>query len=94
MAMQYDVNSAYADAGGSIIGYPTRLKAVYIYAGASAGSLELTDGSGGTSLFKVATPASATSNPIYLILPGEGIRFSSSIFAVFSNIGAVTLIYG
>jgi hypothetical protein len=92
--MQYDVSAKYADSAGSILDFPTRIKAVYIYAGASAGSLELTDGSGGTSLFKVATPASATSNPIYLILPGEGIRFTSTVFAVFSNIGAITLIYG
>ena len=92
--MQTDVKSAYADSAGSVVGFPTRVKAVYIYTGASAGSLELTDGSGGTSLFKVATPASATNNPIYLLLPGEGIKFSKSVFSVFSNIGAITVIYG
>ena len=93
--MQTDVKSSYIDATGSVVGYPTRIKAVYIYAGASAGSLELTDGgSGGTSLFKVATPASSTNNPVYMLLPGEGIRFTSSVYATLSNIGAVTVIYG
>lgn len=92
--MQTDVKALYADAAGSLLAFPTRLKAVYVYAGSSAGSLELTDGSGGVSRFKIATPAAATSNPIYLALPGEGIKFDASVFAVFSNIGAVTLIYG
>jgi hypothetical protein len=92
--MQTDVKSLYADAAGSLLSSPTRVKAVYVYAGASAGSLELTDGNGGTSRFKIATPAAATSNPIYLVLPGEGIKFNTGVYAVFSNIGAVTVFYG
>ena len=95
MAMQYDVKSAYLDASGDIFDQPTRVKGIYIYLGASAGTLEIKDGgSGGTVLIKMATPASASANPIFILIPGEGVRFSSKPYAALSNVAAITVFYG
>lgn len=95
MTMQYDVKSAYLDASGDVTDQPTRVKGLYVYLGANAGTLELKDGgSGGTSLLKMATPAAATANPVYVIIPGEGVRFTSKPYAVLTNVAAITVFYG
>lgn len=94
MTMQTDVQSAYLDATGSVYAQRTRVRGVYVYCGASAGVLELTDGSGGASRFKIATPAAATANPIYIPFPGEGTLFQNSVYATLTNVGATTVFYG
>lgn len=94
MAMQYDVKSAYLAASGSAYGARTRLKGVYINTGGSAATVEFTNGNGGTSLMKVDAPASATGNPVYIIVPGEGILFETSLYAVVTGAASVTVFYG
>ena len=94
MTMQYDVRSAYLDASGGVTNQPTRVKAFYVYSGASAGTLEFTDGNGGTSLIKIATPAAATANPTYILIPGEGVLFRTLPYAVLTNVAAITVFYG
>jgi len=94
MTMQTDVQSAYVDATGDVYPQRTRVRGVYVYCGASAGVLELKDGSGGSTRFKIATPAAATSNPVYIPFPGEGILFQSAVYATLTNVGAVTVFYG
>ena len=46
---------------GSVVSGPTRLVKLYLVGGSSAGSVVLKNGgSGGTTLFEMATPAGAT----------------------------------
>jgi hypothetical protein len=93
--MQTDVKSAYVDATGSVYADATRVKGVYVYVGSGAGTLELSDGASGTVLLKMATPASSTGNPFYIPIPGEGIKFNTSVYAkTLTNVASITVFYG
>jgi len=71
-----------------------RVKAVYIIPAATAGSVVFKDGGvSGTTRLTINTVASAT-QPTYLIFPGEGILFSTNIYADVTSIGSVTIFYG
>ena len=71
-----------------------RVKAIYIVPGASAGSVVLTDGgSSGSTRMTVNTVGSVT-QPTYLLMPGEGVRFSTNVYATVTGIGSVTIFYG
>lgn len=96
MAMQTDVKAAYITAGGAnVFGGPARVKGVFINASGAA-TVEFTDGSAsGTSRLKFTVPASATGNPVYIPIPGEGVKFDISIYAnAASNVNSVTVFYG
>ena len=72
----------------------TRVKAIYIVPGASAGSLVLRDGGvSGTVRATINTVASAT-QPTYLLLPGEGLLFSTDVYGTVTNLGSATIFYG
>ena len=71
-----------------------RVKAVYIVPAATAGSVVFRDGgSGGTIIMTLNTVASAT-QPTYLLFPGEGVLFTTKVYADVTNIGTVTIFYG
>ena len=71
-----------------------RVKAVYIVPAATAGSVVFRDGgSGGTIIMTLNTVASAT-QPTYLLFPGEGVLFTTNVYADVTNIGTVTIFYG
>jgi len=71
-----------------------RIKAVYIVPAATAGSVVFKDGgSGGTVIMTLNTVASAT-QPTYLLFPGEGVLFTTKVYADVTNIGTVTIFYG
>ena len=90
--MQYDVNaSAILDTGS--IAYPARLKGLVISYTAGTGSVVLKDGgSGGTTRFSFTAPAT-TNGAINVIIPGEGIRFDTSIYGAITD-ATVTVFYG
>ena len=93
--MQTDVKSASNTATATYFNGPTRLKGVYVTANATAGSVTFRDGGAtGTALLTLTTPASATNNPFYMQLPGEGIRFSTSLYANLTSVDALTVFYG
>jgi len=71
-----------------------RVKGVYIVPTATAGSVILRDG-GSSSAIKITinTVASATF-PTFMLLPGEGILFTTAVYATLSNVGYATVIYG
>ena len=81
-----------AQNGGNI--GTARVKGVYIVGTATAGSVVLRDGgSSGPIKATLNTVASATV-PVYMLLPGEGILFQTSIHATVTNIGSATVFYG
>jgi hypothetical protein len=93
MGMQTDVLSAVATASGSMISGRTRLKGFVLTSSASAGSVVFRDGSAsGTVLLTLNTPASAGFHDI--VIPGEGVLFSSGVYAVLTNVTSVTIFYG
>lgn len=96
MTMQTDVKAAYvASSGANAYAGPARVKAVSVCT-TGACLLELTDGgSSGTSRLKVNIPASATENPFYMLLPGEGIQFTTSVYVnSLTNSTSATIFYG
>jgi len=93
--MQTDVKAATVTGTGSVLGGPARVKGIYAVLGTGAGAIALTDGSGGSTLVSLATPASATQNPVYIPVPGEGVRFFTSIYAgTLTNVSSLTVFYG
>lgn len=96
MTMQTDVKSAFITSGGAnVYAGPARVKGVFINASGAA-TVEFTDGgTTGTSLLKFTVPASATANPVFIPIPGEGVKFTTSIYAnTASGVNSVTVFYG
>ena len=96
MTMQYDVKSKHLNASGSIFAGRTRVKGFSICATAStAGTLLLKDGgSSGTTLLEVDIPSNSNPNSFYTLIPGEGILFSTNVYASLTGIASVTVYYG
>jgi len=71
-----------------------RIKAVYIIPSGTAGSVVFKNGgASGTTVMTLNTVASAT-EPTYLLLPGEGVLFSTNVYGDVTSIGSVTIFYG
>jgi len=71
-----------------------RVKAVYIIPSATAGSVVFKDGgTSGTTIMTLNTVGSVT-EPTYLLFPGEGVLFTTKVYADVTNIGTVTIFYG
>jgi len=94
MGMQYDVSSASNTASATFVNGPARLKAIYFTGTANAGSVTFIDGgASGTTKLTLQSIANATA-PTYMLIPGEGIRFSSTLYANLTNVASLTVIYG
>ena len=101
MGMQTDVQASvpitgdglFTDQAANNLGR-TRVKSIYIVPGGSAGSVVFKDGgSGGTTVMTVNTVASAI-QPTYILMPGQGVLFTTNVYADVTNIGSVTIFYG
>ena len=89
--MQTDVKSAEKTSSGSVFAGPARVKALTI-AYASGGTVAIKDGgSSGTTVWSFTAPAAAGS--IHVLLPGEGIRCQTDVYATLSSATA-TVTYG
>jgi hypothetical protein len=96
MAMQYDVKAKHLNASGSVFADRARVKGFSICATASTpGTLLLKDGgSGGTTLIEVDIPSNSNPNSFYTLVPGEGVLFSTNIYASLTGIASITVYYG
>jgi hypothetical protein len=101
MGMQTDVLASQArtddgqllDQAGNTIGR-ARIKSIYIVPAAGAGSVVFKDGgASGTTKFTINTLASSSS-PNYMLLPGEGVLFTTNIYVDVTTIGSVMVFYG
>ena len=91
MAMQTDVKSAEVKLSGSAYGDRTRVRGITI-SFASGGTVALKDGgASGTTLYSFTAPAAA--GVVHVIIPGEGILFSTNVYATLSS-ATVTVFYG
>lgn len=103
MGMQTDVlmtqplgsSNTFKMQGGAVLG-PCRIKAIYGTSGALAGTVALFDGTSGSGkeLGTISTPTAANQGTFYLLLPGEGVRVTTGVYATITNVDSVMLIYG
>ena len=103
MGMQTDVlvtqplgtSNTFKMQSGAVLG-PCRIKAIYGTSAALAGTVVLYDGSStsGTALATISTPTAANQGTYYLLLPGEGIKVTTGVYATITNVDSVMLIYG
>jgi hypothetical protein len=85
--------SAKVTGNGDVSSGPARLVAVHAVCGASAGSIVLKDGDGGTTLLDLDTPGNANT-VIDTYIGDMGIRFETNIHATLTNVTSVTCIFG
>ena len=89
--MQTDVKAASLSSTGSVYADRTRLRGFTI-SYASGGTVVITDGgASGATVFSFTAPAAAGS--INVLLPGEGIRCTTSVYVTLSSATA-TVVYG
>ena len=96
MAVQFEVNAKHLNASGSVFAGPSRVKGFSICATASTpGTLQLKDGgSGGTVLIEVDIPSNSNPNSFYTLVPGDGVKFNTNIYATLTGIASITVYYG
>ena len=96
MGMQYDVKSTAIAAGqtnSAVFAGPARIKGLVVAIPAAGGTLVLRDGSGGTIRFSLVLPA-GDATVTNILVPGEGIRCDSGIYATTPADMPVTVFYG
>ena len=77
---------------GNTIGR-ARVRSVYIVPSGTAGSVVFKDGGAtGTTRMTINTVASAT-QPTYMLMPAEGVLFSTDIYVDVTDIGSVMVFY-
>ena len=87
-----DVKAVTASNNTAIIEGPARVKSMNYRANASAGSIVLKDGgSGGSTIIDVAVPANGYGD---ITIPGDGVRFSTNVYTVLTNVSSVTIFHG
>ena len=94
MTMQTDVKSNHLIASGTVFNGRTRLKSISYRGSGTDGYVKLRDGgSSGPILCELDVGTSDTFT-IYVLIPGEGVLFQTSLYADLSNVNAVTVFYG
>lgn len=80
---------------GNALG-PCRIKAIYGTSGAAAGTVVLYDGTSasGKAIGTISTPTAANQGTFYLLLPGEGIKITTGVYAALTDVDSAMLIYG
>jgi hypothetical protein len=92
--MQTDVRSAHLIASGTAFNGRTRLKSVSYRGNASDGYVKFRDGGSSGPVLCELDVGTSDSFTIYVLLPGEGIVFQTSLYVDLSNVNAATVFYG
>jgi hypothetical protein len=93
MGMQTDVRSVHAEATGTVVTFRTRVKAYHCISGGTAGDVIFRDGgSGGTILLQFNIGAGT--QPINMLIPGEGIVFGTNVHVTLPAASKITVFYG
>jgi hypothetical protein len=101
MAMQTDVlASKVATSAGdmldqnSLVIGRSRVKAIYIIPDTGAGTVTFRDGGASGPVKIVVNTLASSTSPDYILMPGEGLLFQSSIYMVPSTVISTMVIYG
>jgi len=98
MTMQYDVKSSHLSVAGTLVSSRSRLKGFSVTPAVSTvATFEFRDG-GATGLILAQFDLGSQSNPVpfYLLVPGEGMLFQTSLYLTISvgSITGITVFYG
>lgn len=101
MATQTDVKSTvpltatgpFKDCGTTANLGRCRVKGFYVENGATAGSVIITDGNGGTQLLNIKTSTAANIGVNGYEIPGEGILFETGPYGTVANAASIILFY-
>ena len=85
-ASQRTSTGAFVDESSNAIGR-CRVKGFTV---TGAGTLTLSNGNGGTNLIVTATSAGT----LYVLIPGEGVLFPTSVYGTLTGATACTIFYG
>ena len=101
MAMHTDVlASKVAVAAGDLLDQNSlvigrsRVKAIYIVPDTGAGTVTFRDGGASGPVKIVVNTKASSSAPDYVLMPGEGLLFQTSIYIVPSAVVSTMVIYG
>jgi len=92
--MQTDVKSTHLTASGAVSAGRARLKGISYRGNASDGYVRLRDGGSSGAILCELDVGTSDSFTIYVLIPGEGVLFPTSIYADLSNVNAITAFYG
>jgi hypothetical protein len=93
MGMQTDVKAIHTEATATVVAYRTRVKAYHCISGGTAGDVIFRDdGSGGT--IRLQFNIGAGTQPINMLIPGEGILFTTDVHVTLPATAKITVFYG
>jgi hypothetical protein len=93
MSMQTDVRSVHTEATATVVNFRTRVKGYHCISGGNAGDVIFRNGGAtGTTLlqFNIGTGT----QPINMLIPGEGILFGTSVHVTLPADAKLTVFYG
>ena len=93
MSMQTDVKAVHTEATATVVASRTRVKAYHCISGGTAGDVIFRNGgAGGTTLlqFNIATGT----QPVNMLIPGEGILFTTDVHVTLPANSKITVFYG
>ena len=93
MGMQTDVKAAHIEATGTMVSGRNRLKAYHCISGGTAGDVIFRDG-GASGTVRLQFNIGTGTQPITLLVPGEGILFTDSIHVTLPATAKITMFYG
>lgn len=70
-----------------------RIKAIYVVNGASAGSVVITNGNGGSTVLTVNTPASSVEGTAHITIPEGGILCKDGPYGTVTNTASMVIFY-
>jgi len=92
--MQTDVKSTNLTTSGFVVQNPARLKSISYRGNGSNGQIQFKNGGANGTVLTELDVGTSDSFTIYLLVPGEGVRFDTSIYASLTNVSAITAFYG
>jgi hypothetical protein len=93
MGMQTDVKAVHTEATGTVVDSRTRVKAYHCISGGTAGDVIFRDG-GASGTIRLQFNIATGTQPINMLIPGEGILFTTDVHVTLPATAKITVFYG
>ena len=91
--MQTDVLATHVEATGTVVSGRNRLKAYHCISGGTAGDVIFRDG-GASGTIRLQFNIGTGTQPVPLLIPGEGILFTTDVHVTLPTAAKITTFYG